>query len=94
MYHMYLHIGENVSIPEKDIIGIFDIDKTTTTGETRSFLSNSEHAGVSITISKEMPKSFIVVSDRNDHHKQKIYISPISVSTLKQRTEKSFDFNK
>ena len=47
---MYLHIGENVSIPEKDIIGIFDIDKTTTTGETRSFLSNSEHAGVSITI--------------------------------------------
>ena len=39
---MYLHIGENVSIPEKDIIGIFDIDKTTTTGETRSFLSNSE----------------------------------------------------
>ena len=78
---MYLHIGENVSIPEKDIIGIFD-------------LSNSEHAGISITISKEMPKSFIVVSDRNDNHKQKIYISPISVSTLKQRAEKGFNFNR
>ena len=84
---MYLHIGENVSISEKDIIGIFDIDKTTTTGETRSFLSHSEQAGTSITISEEMPKSFIVVSDRNGINKQKVYISPISASTLKERSK-------
>ena len=57
---MYLHIGENVSISEKDIIGIFDIDKTTT---------------------------FIVVSDRNGRNKQKVYISPISASTLKERSK-------
>ncbi|MFR1518186.1 MAG: extracellular matrix regulator RemB [Clostridia bacterium] len=85
---MYLHIGDNVSIPEKDIIGIFDIDKTTTTGETRSFLSHSEQSGTSITISEEMPKSFIVVSDQNSRKKQKIYISPISASTLKERSRK------
>lgn len=81
---MYLHIGENVSIPDGDIVGIFDIDKTTTTGETRNFLSHCEHKGISITISEDMPKSFIVVSDKENE--QKVYISPISASTLRERS--------
>ena len=88
---MYLHIGDNVSIPEKDIIGIFDIDKTTTTGDTRNFLSRSEQVGTSITISEEMPKSFIVTAERNSEKTQKIYISPISASTLKERSQKGLN---
>lgn len=87
---MYLHIGENVSIISSDIIGIFDIDKTTTTGETRNFLTHSEQNGTSITISEDMPKSFIVVSDREKIFNHQIYISPISASTLKQRVRKGF----
>lgn len=87
---MYLHIGENVSIISSDIIGIFDIDKTTTTGETRNFLTHSEQNGTSITISEDMPKSFIVVSDREKKINYQIYISPISASTLKQRVRKGF----
>ena len=61
---MYLHIGDNVSIKSSQIIGFFDIDKTTTTKETRNFLSNSEQKGASITISEDMPKSFIVTADK------------------------------
>ena len=87
---MYLHIGENVSIISSDIIGIFDIDKTTTIGETRNFLTHSEQNGTSITISEDMPKSFIVVSDREKKINYQIYISPISASTLKQRVRKGF----
>lgn len=88
---MYLHIGENVSVLGSDIIGIFDIDKTTTKGETRNFLSNSEQKGTSTTISNDMPKSFIVVSDKdNKKIKQNIFISPISASTLYQRSKKDF----
>ena len=83
---MYLHIGENVSLRICDIIGIFDIDKTTTTGETRNFLSHYGMNGNSITISEEMPKSFIIVKNKNKENK--IYISPISTSTLKLRFEK------
>lgn len=83
---MYLHIGENVSLNSMDIVGIFDIDKTTTTSGTRGFLSHSEQKETSITISDDMPKSFIVVS--NMENRNKIYISPISVATLKQRAKK------
>ena len=87
---MYLHIGENVSVFSKDIVGIFDIDKTTTKGETRNFLSHSEKDGSSITISNGMPRSFIVMSKKGSDIKQEVYISPISVSTLKQRYRKGF----
>ena len=87
---MYLHIGENVSVFSKDIVGIFDIDKTTTKGETRNFLSHSEKDGSSITISNDMPRSFIVMSKKGSDIKQEVYISPISVSTLKQRYRKGF----
>lgn len=87
---MYLHIGENVSILSRNIIGIFDIDRTTTKGETRKFLSDSELKGTSITISDDMPRSFIVTSDKVADVNQKIYISPISVSTLKLRSKKGF----
>lgn len=87
---MYLHIGDNVSIISKNILGIFDIDKTTTTGETRSFLNQSEKSGDTITISTEMPKSFIVVTGKKNRNRQKVYISPISVSTLKERLNKEY----
>lgn len=87
---MYLHIGENVSVKSSQIIGIFDIDKTTTTKETRNFLSNSEQNGASITISEDMPKSFIVTADKKMEDSSKVYISPISVSTLKKRSKKGF----
>ena len=85
---MYLHIGDNVSIKSSQIIGFFDIDKTTTTKETRNFLSNSEQKGASITISEDMPKSFIVTADKKGD--SRVYISPISVSTLKKRSKKGF----
>lgn len=87
---MYLHIGENVSVLSRNIIGIFDIDKTTTKGETRNFLSNSEQNGTSITISNDMPRSFIVTSDKERGINQQIYISPISASTLKLRFKRGF----
>lgn len=87
---MYLHIGDNVSIKSSQIIGFFDIDKTTTTKETRNFLSSSEQKGASITISDEMPKTFIVTADKKGKDNSKVYISPISVSTLKKRSKKGF----
>lgn len=34
----YLHIGQNAMIPEKRIIGIFDLDITSQSRRTREFL--------------------------------------------------------
>ena len=34
---MYLHIGQDIMIKKKDIVGIFDMDKTTISPRTRFF---------------------------------------------------------
>lgn len=73
---MYLHIGNDVVVRNKNIIGIFDIENTSTGQITKDFL-NANNKKI-ITVNYEMPKSFIVCKDA-------IYITPISVTTLKKR---------
>ncbi|MCL2152948.1 MAG: DUF370 domain-containing protein [Oscillospiraceae bacterium] len=57
---MYLHLGQNVVVFEDDIIGIFDMDNTTSSHITRKFLSNAEKTGKVINVSTEIPNSFII----------------------------------
>ena len=42
---MYLSIGNDMAVREKCIVGIFDLDNTSTSKRTREFLSKSEEAG-------------------------------------------------
>lgn len=80
---MFLHIGVDVAIPKKDIIGIFDLDSTTISNSTKEFLKISEEEGFIESICDDLPKSFIITQRGA---KTKIYLSPIAVATLKKRT--------
>ena len=51
---MFLHLGENVVVPLKDIIGIFDIESTMYSTDTIQFLKQPL-AGVVWLILKEGP---------------------------------------
>ena len=42
---MYLHLGQSVVVPFRDVIGIFDLDNTTSSHRTRAFLSRAEREG-------------------------------------------------
>ena len=85
---MYLHLGEETVVKEKDIIGIFDIENTSVSKHTKDFLASSEKKGRIINVSYEMPKSFIVCNE-NKNNREKVYISQISASTLKKRSLKN-----
>ena len=39
---MYLHLGSNVSVPTEDIVGIFDLDNSSTSRITREYLRCAE----------------------------------------------------
>ena len=82
----YLHLGQDVTVSLKDVIGIFDIEKTTVNKITREFLKNGEKSGSVINVSYELPKSFVVTQE-NDH--TRIYISQISPATLLRRVGES-----
>ena len=51
----YLHIGQNVMLEEKRIIGIFDLDNTSTSKKTREFLNAAEEEGVVQTTVRTFP---------------------------------------
>jgi hypothetical protein len=80
---MFLHIGGEVVIPEKNIIAILDIDSTTISKDTKTFLKIAEEEGFIVSISADLPKSFIITETDK---KSKIYLSPISSLTLQKRS--------
>ena len=80
----YLHIGQNVMLEDKRIIGIFDLDITSQSKITRTFLNQAEEEGVVLTAIEDIPKSFIVCD--HPYHRQIVYISQLNTSTLAKRS--------
>ena len=85
---MFLHLGENVVVPIKDVIGIFDLQTTMYSSDTIQFLRLAEEDGFVERITKERPKSFVIAEVNK---MGKVYLSPISSSTLTKRT--GMDYN-
>lgn len=85
---MFLHLGENVVVPIKDVIGIFDLQTTMYSSDTSAFLRMAEEDGFVQRISKEKPKSFVIAEVNK---MSKIYLSPISSSTLTKRTNINYN---
>ena len=81
---MYLHLGMDKVITFDEIIGIFDLDTTTVSKNTRNYLTMAEKAGKVENVCTDLPKSFIVCIDKDGN--EKVYISQISSSTLLKRT--------
>lgn len=81
---MYLHLGMDKVITFDDIIGIFDLDTTTVSKNTRNYLAKAEKAGIVENVCYDLPKSFIVC--RNKSGEDKVYIAQISSTTLQKRT--------
>ncbi len=80
----YLHIGQNVMLEKKRIIGIFDLDNTSTARDTRAFLRSAEEAGVVQSACEDIPRSFILCD--HPYHKQIIYLSQLNAQTLLRRS--------
>ena len=52
---MYLHLGQSVVVPFRDVVGIFDLDNTTASHRTRSFLTRAEKEGRVVNVSEDLP---------------------------------------
>ncbi len=83
---MYLHLGQDVVVPSRNIIGIFDIENTSVSRITKDFLGAEEKLRHVVNVSMELPKSFIVCREnRGKGEETVVYISQISCATLKKR---------
>ena len=81
----YLHIGMNVMVDPQRVIGIFDLDNTSTSKHTRRFLDGAEKEGVVQSACEDIPKSFVVCD--HPYHRQIIYLSQLNSQTLLKRAQ-------
>ena len=81
---MYLHLGGQTVVKERDIVAILDLETTSVSKKTKEFFKINEKNGLMENISEDIPKSYIIC---NENGNTKIYISQISSATLLKRTE-------
>lgn len=78
---MYLSIGKDMAVRHSSIIGIFDLDNTSTSLRTREFLANAEKEG-QVVPCDELPKSFILTSEYGFN---RVHLTEYSSATLEKR---------
>ena len=82
---MYHHLGQNEIVPDRRVIGIFDLDKCSYSKRTREYLAAADKEGVVLDISGDIPKSFVVCD--HPYHPQIVYLSQLNPATLQKRAE-------
>ena len=89
---MYLHLGSSVIIHQDDVLGIFDLDNTTSSHLTRQFLAKAEREGRVVSAGDDLPKSFLLCRDRQGN--DTVYLSQLATATLLKRLESgTFEVN-
>ena len=83
---MYLHLGQSVVVPYRDIVGVFDLDNTTASRRTREMLEQAQREGRVVNVSDDLPKSFVLCR-RGRAGEERVYLSQLSAATLKGRAE-------
>lgn len=82
---MYLHLGQSVMIPYREVLAVFDLDNASWAYKTREFLERAEQEGRAVWLTDDLPRSFVLTETRGGENM--VYISPLSAAILKKRLE-------
>ena len=78
---MYLSIGNDMAVRDTSIIGIFDMDNTTTSKRTREFLAAAEKDG-QVVPCDDLPKAYVITAE---YGMNRVYLTSLSAYTLEKR---------
>ena len=79
---MYVNIGGDMAVRDRSIIGIFDLDGATLSKKTVEYLRSAEQEGGLITVSEDIPKSFLVTEE---YGLERVYFTQLSAATIEKR---------
>ena len=60
MSRMYVHLGRDYVLNDRDIIGIFNLETTTISPRGREFLNYAQKNGAVVSLSDELPQSYVL----------------------------------
>ena len=78
---MYLSIGNDMAVRDRAVIGIFDLDNTSTSKRTREFLDRAEKEG-QVVPWDDLPKSYVLTVE---YGMTRVYQTSLSTQTLEKR---------
>lgn len=78
---MYLSIGSDFAVRDKNVIGVFDLDNTSTSKRTREFLDRAEREG-EVVPCDDLPKAFVLTSE---YGFSRVRLTELSAATLEKR---------
>ena len=74
---MYLHLGRDYVLNDRDVIGIFNLETTTISPRGREFLNYAQKHGAVVSLSDELPQSY-VLADSSKFGK----VSAVTIASL------------
>lgn len=85
---MYLYLGQNTVVRTEQVLGVFDLDNSTVSKHTRSFLNRAQKEGRVVNVSAELPKSFVVCLETG---RETVYLSQMTPATLLRRLKERME---
>ena len=79
---MYIPIGNDMSVRDSSVVGIFDMDNCSWSHRTREFLKKAEEAGEVIPVTDDLPKSFLLTSE---YGLNRVYLTQFNSTILEKR---------
>ena len=79
---MYLSIGADFAVRDRSILGIFDLDNTSYSKHSRNFLREAEKQGEVVTITEDLPKSFVLTEE---YGMNRVYLTQFNSVALEKR---------
>lgn len=85
---MYIHLGRDYVLNDRDIIGIFNLETTTITPRGREFLNYAQKNGAVVSLSDELPQSYVLADGAVV---DTVYLSGLSPAAMRRRAEKMIE---
>ena len=85
---MYIHLGRDYVLNDRDIIGIFNLETTTIAPRGREFLNYAQKDGAVVSLSDELPQSYVLADGAVV---DTVYLSELSSTALRRRAEKMIE---
>ena len=82
---MYIHLGRDYVLNDRDIIGIFNLETTTISLRGREFLNYAQKNGAVVSLSEELPQCYVLADAPVDT----VYLSELSSAAMKRRAEQT-----
>ena len=82
---MYIHLGRDYVINDRDVIGIFNLETTTITPRGREFLNYAQKNGAVVSLSDDLPQCYVLADGAMV---DTVYLSELSSAAMRRRAER------